>query len=116
MYKALFCLLLTTYAFWAPKGLSRISFLSSNACVAEISPKASYRVEFCRPSFPYVSFDKSMPRFVRFYDQNTQELLGESDIIEMSGRGEVFWPREERLTILVGGGDNSPEMKVPHID
>ena len=57
-----------------------------------------------------------MPRFVRFYDLQTHQIIGESDILDMSGRGEVFWPLAERLTIIVGGGDNSPEVKVQHLD
>jgi hypothetical protein len=53
-----------------------------------------------------------MPRFVRFYDLRTQQMLGESDIVEMAGRGQVYWPNESRMSILVGGGDDSPEMPV----
>jgi hypothetical protein len=101
------------YAFWAPKGISR---LSSNSCIVQVSPKGTYRVDICTPSLPYISFSKEMPRFVRFYDQRTQQMLGESDILDMDGRGEVFWPHQERLSILVGGGDGSPEMAVKDVD
>ena len=113
---ALFCVLLVAFVCWAPKGLSRTLLASSNACFTQISPKGSFRVDICRPSFPYFSFNKEMPRFVRFYDQNTQQILGESDILEMSGRGEIFWPQVARLTIMVGGGDNAPEVSVQHLD
>ena len=93
-------LLLAAFALWAPKGLSRPASAGSTHCAAEISPKGSYRVEICRPAFPYVSFGKSMARFARVYDQRSQQLLGETDIVEMSGRGEVFWPQLGRLSIL----------------
>ncbi len=108
--------LVAFYAVWAPKGISRISSAESNHCVVQISPKASYRVDICRPALPYISFTKEMPRFVRFYDQRTQQIIGESNIIDMAGRGEVFWPNEGRLTILVGGGDDAPEIKVKDLD
>jgi hypothetical protein len=109
-------MLLTAYVFWAPKGMSRPASSGNKDCVAEISPKGTYRIETCRPAFPYISFGKSMARFVRFYDQRTQQLLGESNIVEMSGRGEVFWPQADRLTILIGGGDGSPEIAVKDAD
>jgi hypothetical protein len=57
-----------------------------------------------------------MPRFVRFYDLRTQQMLGESDIVEMAGRGQVYWPDKSRMSILVGGGDDSPEMPVKEPD
>lgn len=108
--------LFAAYALWAPKGISRMSSAESDRCVVQISPKGSYRVDICRPALPYVSFTKEMPRFVRFYDQRTQQIIGESNIIDMAGRGEVFWPNEGRLTIMVGGGDDAPEIKVKDLD
>ena len=113
---ALFFVLLVAFVCWTPKGLSRTILTSSNACFTQISPKGSFRVDICRPSFPYFSFNKEMPRFVRFYDQKTQQILSESDILEMSGRGEIFWPQVGRLTIMVGSGDNAPEVSVQHLD
>lgn len=82
----------------------------------QVSPKSSYRVDICKPSLPYVTLSKEMPRFVRFYDQRLQQIIGESDIIDMAGRGEVFWPQTGRLTIIVGGGDDAPEVAVKKLD
>ncbi len=93
IYTSILFVLVAAYALWAPKGISQLNVAPNNGCVVEISPKGTYRVEICRPALPYFSFSKEMPRFVRFYDQRSQEILGESDILEMSGRGEVFWPR-----------------------
>ncbi len=115
-YIAVFFVMFMVFAVWAPKGISTTMFASKDACFTQLSPKGSFRVDICRPSFPYLSFTKDMPRFVRFYDQHTRQILSESDILDMSGRGEVFWPLAERLTIIVGGGDNSPEVKVQHLD
>jgi hypothetical protein len=117
-YTAIACALVAVYAAWAPKGMSRGSAgtTANNNCVAQVSPQGTYRVDICRPSLPYVSFSKEMPRFVRFYDQRNLQILGESNIVDLAGRGEVFWPKEGRLTILVGGGDNSPEVAVKDID
>ncbi len=115
-YFALFVVLALAYAWWAPKGMSRLAALEGHYCVNEVSPKGSYRVDICRPAFPYLSFSKDAPRFVRFYDQRAQRLLGESDVVEMAGRGEIFWPSESRMSILVGGGDDSPEISVNALD
>jgi hypothetical protein len=116
IYAAVVVMIFAIYAGWAPKGMSRISSAPSSTCVMEVSPKGTYRVDICRPALPYISFTKEMPRFVRFYDQRSQKIIGESNIIDMAGRGEVFWPNEGRLSILVGGGDDSPEIKVKAVD
>lgn len=116
IYAAAILALLTFCAWWAPKGLSRWLPSEKNGCIAQVSPKGSYRVDICRPAFPYVSFNNSMPRFVRFYDQRSKKILGESEILDMSGRGEVFWPQAGRLSILVGGGDGAPEVDVSTLD
>lgn len=104
------------YAWWAPKGVSRVLPRDSNGCLTQMSPRGSYRVDICQPAFPYVFFGKDMPRFVRFYDERAQRILAESDVVEMSGQGKVSWPRADRMTILVGGGDGSPEVGVSRLD
>ena len=104
------------YAWWAPKGLSRVLPRENNGCFSQMSPKGSYRVDICQPAFPYPLFSKDMPRFVRFYDERSQKILAESDVLEMSGRGKVSWPRADRMTILVGSGDGSPEVSVSTLD
>ena len=116
IYAAGVLALLVAVALWVPKGLSRWLPPEKNGCITQISPKGSYRVDICRPVFPYISFNKSMPRFVRFYDQRSKKMLGESEILDMSGRGEIFWPIADRRSILVGGGDNSPEIAVTTLD
>ena len=116
MFAALGLALLVSVALWVPKGLSRWLPPETNGCITQVSPKGSYRVDICRPVFPYISLNKSMPRFVRFYDLRAQKLIGESDILDMSGRGEIFWPLDGRLSILVGGGDGAPEVSVPTLD
>ena len=107
---------LAAYGVWAPKGMSRWRAAENNGCVVQISPRGSYRVDICRPAFPFVSLNNSMPRFVRFYNQRSQKILGESEILDMSGRGEIFWPQASRLSILVGGGDGAPEIAVTTLD
>lgn len=106
---------LAFFSWWAPKGISKLSS-QSNDCRSQLSPKGSYRVDVCRPAPPYFSFSKEMPRFIRFYNQRTQQELGESAIIDFVGRGEIFWPTENRLSIMVGGGDGGLELKVNKAD
>jgi hypothetical protein len=106
---------LMLFSWWAPKGISKLS-AQSNSCQTLLSPKGSYRVDICSPALPYFSLTKEMPRFVRYYNQRTQEVLGESAIVDLVGRGEVFWPIETRLSIMVGGGDGELELKVSKAD
>jgi hypothetical protein len=108
-------LALMLFSWWAPKGISKLS-AQSNDCQTQLSPKGNYRVDICRPALPYFSFTKEMPRFVRYYNQRTQEVLGESAIVDLAGRGEIFWPIESRLSIMVGGGDGGLELKVSKAD
>ena len=69
----------------------------------KISPKGYYRLEYLKPGFPYLySFTKDMPMIVRLYNNRTGELLGESDIVELSGNGEVFWTLKNAPRIRVG--------------
>jgi hypothetical protein len=69
----------------------------------DISPKGYYRLEYMIPGFPYLfSMTTSMPRFVRLYDNRSGELLGESEIVELSGNGRIFWPSKYSSRIRVG--------------
>jgi hypothetical protein len=104
------------YSLWAPKGMSRVLPKDDNGCATTLSPKGRYRIEICRPFFPYVSFSKDMPRFVRFYEQASGRLIGESDIVEMANRGKIFWPTSANLVITVGVGDDAPEVRVDKPD
>ena len=81
--------LLLAYGVWAPKGLSRVLPAERSGCQVHLSPKGWYRVEECRPAWPYLSLTKDLPRFVRFYDQRSGRLLGESRILEAANVGSV---------------------------
>jgi hypothetical protein len=104
------------YSVWAPKGLSRVLPADGNGCTNTQSPKGRYRIEMCRPFFPYFSLSKDMPRFVRFYENAPDRLLGESGIVEMANRGKIFWPTTGNLVITVGVGDDAPEIRVDRPD
>lgn len=69
----------------------------------EVSPKGYYRLEYLKPGPPYFfSMTKQYPRFVRLYDNRTGALLGESDIVDMNGNGEIFWTSKDSPRIRVG--------------
>lgn len=98
------------YGLWAPRGLSRVLPAGSNGCQTHVSPKGWYRVEECRPAWPYLSLTKDLPRFVRFYDHRTGRLLGESRIIESANAGGVQWPIATVPKIQFAGGVDGAEV------
>lgn len=71
----------------------------------EISPKGYYRLDFYTP-FLWPASDTflkmSSPGFVRFYDNRTGKLLGESDIVELGGNGYVTWPGDDWGNVRIG--------------
>lgn len=113
---AIVLVLIVMIGLLAPKLVCQSEPADGNACASQVSPQGSYRVDICKPAPPYFSLSQEMPRCVRFFDQRTQKILGKSDIVDMAGRGEVFWPTAERRSILVGGGDNAPEIRVEKLD
>lgn len=68
-----------------------------------ISPKGYYRLEYLKPGFPYLlSITKQIPMIVRLYDNRSGKLLGESDIVDMNGNGEIFWASTDDPNIQIG--------------
>ncbi|MCZ2134114.1 MAG: hypothetical protein LC098_01575 [Burkholderiales bacterium] len=53
-----------------------------------------------------------MPRFLKFRDRVRKIDLGSSEIIDLTGSGEIWWPSVEDLAIQVGGGDSAVRMPV----
>ena len=105
--------LLLAYGVWAPKGLSRVLPAEQSGCQVHLSPKGWYRVEECRPAWPYLSLTKDLPRFVRFYDQRSGRLLGESRILEAANVGSVQWPIAAVPKIQFAGGGGDAEVPAP---
>ena len=94
---------------WAPKGLGRIDYV-------DYSPNGVYRVEIWSPSvFSTWSWRRfgSAPGFARVYSSWRHELIGETEIFDMNGNGEISWPRCDRLSVVVGLGDGSHEVPLP---
>lgn len=100
-------IVIITVAFlaWAQRGLAECD-------PPVISPGGSYRVDVCTPVFSTFMLHGSMPRYVKFYDQKRQRSLGQSDIIDLSGRGQTVWPTADNLSITVGLGDDAPSVRV----
>jgi hypothetical protein len=70
---------------------------------ASISPKGYYRIEYWKPGFPYLfSLTKDIARFVRLYDNRTGKLIGETEIVDLSSNGQIFWPSKYTPYIIVG--------------
>lgn len=102
---ALIVIVTVAFLAWAQRGLA--------VCDPPvISPGGSYRIDVCTPVFSTLMMHGSMPRYVKFYDQKRQRSLGQSDIIDLSGRGQTVWPTADNLRITVGLGDDAPSVRV----
>ena len=106
---ALIVIITVAFLAWAQRGLAECD-------PPAISPGGSYRVDVCTPVFSTFMMHGSMPRYIKFYDQKRQRTLGQSDIIDLSGRGLTVWPTADNLSIAVGLGDDAPSVRVSAAD
>jgi hypothetical protein len=94
--------LLICASWWSGKHLATLNY-------EDISPKGYYRLEnWGSSSFSFQSWDKEVPAFVRLYDNRSGRLMGESDILDLHGDGEIFWPIDVVPAVRVGGGVSFP--------
>jgi hypothetical protein len=99
--------LLICASWWSGKHLATFGY-------KDISPKGYYRLELWEASsWSFQSWDKEVPAFVRLYDNRSGKLMGESDILEMIGNGEIFWPVDTVPTVGVGNQISFPAEPEP---
>ena len=102
-------LVLTSFVLWAQRGLAQCD-------EPVVSSAGSYRIKVCTPAFSLFVMHGTMPRYVEFFDVRRQRSLGSSAIVDFSGRGQTVWPRPDSLNIIVGLGDDAPNVRVPAPD
>jgi hypothetical protein len=79
------------------------SHVFANKVDQDVSPKGYYRLEYLKPGFPFLlRITKQMPRIIRLYDNRSGKLLGESDIVDLNGNGEIFWASKDNPNIRIG--------------
>ena len=103
---ALSVLSVVGFLLWAQRGLAECD-------PPEVSPGGRYEVVTCAPTYSsYLFLRGSMPRFLKFRDRVRKIDLGSSEIIDLTGNGEIWWPTAEFLEIMVGVGDSAVRMPV----
>ncbi|MCZ2134235.1 MAG: hypothetical protein LC098_02220 [Burkholderiales bacterium] len=101
---ALLCII--AFVLWAQRGLARCD-------PPRVSPGGSYEIVKCRPLYSSYTLSRgALPRFIKFRDRVRKIDLGSSEIIDLTGNGEIWWPTVEDLAIQVGGGDSAVRMPV----
>jgi hypothetical protein len=61
----------------------------------------------------FQSWDGEDPAFVRLYDNRSGKLMGESDILDLHGDGEIFWPIDIVPAVRVGSRISFPSEPEP---
>lgn len=81
-----------------------LPYYSDNVGYEVISPKGKYKVQIMIPSAWgfYFRYNKQDPGFARLRDNNTDRLLGESKMVELSGNSQVSWPDKHVKFVSVG--------------
>ncbi|MCZ2134234.1 MAG: hypothetical protein LC098_02215 [Burkholderiales bacterium] len=103
---ALALLCIVAFVLWAQRGLAFCD-------PPEVSPGGSYEIVECEPLYSsYTLLRGAMPRFVKFRDRVRKVDLGSSEIIDLDGNGELWWPSAEFLEIMVGVGDSAVRVPV----
>jgi hypothetical protein len=99
--------LLICASWWSGKHLGTLDY-------ERTSPKGYYRVESWSASrWSFQSWDMDDPAFVRLYDNRSGKLIGESDILDLSGDGKISWPIDIVPTVAVGSRISFPVEPEP---
>lgn len=85
-------------------GLVYFPYHTDNVGYEKVSPKGLYKVQVMIPSAWGFYYRNKMqdPGFARLYNNKTGKLMGESQIYEMSGNGQITWPDKYDKEVRVG--------------
>jgi hypothetical protein len=84
-------LCISIWVVFSPKAYATFSY-------QRVSPDQRFRLEVWR-AFYFTSIDHV---FVMLYDNKTGDFLGESDVVDLMGSGQIFWILDEDPYVRVG--------------